>query len=267
MIREPVVAGRFYPKEKNRLLDSLNNYCKANRIKKKVKGCILPHAGYVFSGKTACRTLSSIHIVEHIIIMGPNHTGEGSGFSVFPKGSWKTPLGEVEVDRELAQKLIEKSQYLEEDYSAHLYEHSIEVQLPLLLYLSSKIKIVPICLGSGRLEDWKNIGKEIASVVKEFNKQVLVIASSDMSHYEPDSIARSKDKIAIEDILKLDEDALIEDIKKHDISMCGYIPVSILISYAKEIGASSVELVDYSTSADAFGDTSSVVGYAGIIIS
>ena len=118
MIREPVVAGRFYPKEKNRLLDSLNNYCKANRAKKKVKGCILPHAGYIFSGKTACRTLSSIHIAEHIIIMGPNHTGEGSGFSVFPKGSWKTPLGEVEVDKELAQKLIKIIEISDEERMA-----------------------------------------------------------------------------------------------------------------------------------------------------
>ena len=266
MKRVPVVAGRFYPGKKQNLEQELGSFCSNNTEKKKAWGCIMPHAGYLYSGKTAGEVISRIKITDTVIILGPNHTGQGSAFSIYPEGEWETPLGGVEVDRNVVSLLQKGSNLLEEDYSAHQFEHSIEVEIPFLQYFRRDIKIVPICLGGGTLEDWKRLGEEIARVVQENSLDILVIASSDMSHYEPLAVAKRKDKIALDAIVNLDAESLIENIRQYNISMCGYIPVTVLLSFAKMQGAKTAKIVDYTTSGEVSGDAESVVGYAGVVI-
>jgi AmmeMemoRadiSam system protein A len=182
------------------------------------------------------------------------------------EGKWHTPLGDVEIDSELAKKILDSSRHLEEDSGAHHYEHSIEVQLPFLQYFKKDIKLVPIVLAQASSTAYKEIGRAIARAIKDLNREVVIIASSDMTHYESQSSAQEKDRKAIQAILSLDEDELLRQIDELDISMCGYAPVVSLISAAKEFGAKEAELVRYQTSGDTSGDFSAVVGYAGIII-
>jgi len=198
--------------------------------------------------------------------MGPNHTGRGKPLSIMTQGAWQTPLGEVQIDSELAGQILTTSRYLEEDHIAHQYEHSIEVQLPFLQYFKPDIRLVPIILAYSTGTTYKEIGKEIAKAIKELNREVVIIASSDMTHYEPQESAQSKDTQAIEAILDLNEDELLKRVEELNISMCGYAPTVSLISAAKELGASGAELVRYQTSGDTTGDYSTVVGYAGVII-
>ncbi len=266
MLRKPAVAGKFYPQDKDKLLKTVQGLCSLSESRHRAVGCILPHAGYMFSGLTAGKTISQVEVKDRILLLGPNHTGEGYPFSLYPKGAWSTPLGEVEIDEELSSLILQEVPHIKEDYSAHLYEHSLEVELPFLQYFNPHIKIAPVCLGGGDLDDWKEIGRGIAKVIKKNSIDVLVVASSDMTHYEDDNSARKKDSLAIEAILKLDEDLLVSTIKKYRISMCGYIPVSVMLTLCKSLGAEKAVLAHYSTSADALGDTSSVVGYAGIIV-
>jgi AmmeMemoRadiSam system protein B len=198
--------------------------------------------------------------------MGPNHTGSGKPFSIMTEGSWETPLGEVEIDSGLGSRLLASSRYLEEDRAAHFYEHSIEVQLPFLQYFKPDFKLVPIVLSYTSGAAYKEIGKELAKAIRESGKKVVIIASSDMTHYEPQASAQKKDTQAIEAILDLDDDELLKRIGKFSITMCGYGPAVSLIAAARELGATSAELVKYQTSGDTSGDYSSVVGCAGIII-
>jgi AmmeMemoRadiSam system protein B len=182
------------------------------------------------------------------------------------EGSWQTPLGEVKIDEALAAKLLASSSYLEEDERAHLFEHSIEVQLPFLQYFKPDFKLVPIIFGHPDGAVYKEIGREIAAAIKETGREALILASSDMSHYEPQASAQKKDTQAIGAMLKLDEDELLKRVAEFNITMCGYAPAVSLIAAAKELGASGAELVKYQTSGDVSGDFTSVVGYAGIII-
>jgi hypothetical protein len=175
-------------------------------------------------------------------------------------------LGDIEIDSELGKRILASSSYLEEDHVAHQFEHSLEVQLPFLQYFKPDVRIVPIILAHAKGATYKKIGKELASAIKESKKAVVILASSDMTHYEPHEIARKKDSRAIEAILDLNEDELLRRVDELDISMCGYAPVVSLISAAKELGAKKAELVKYQTSGDTSGDYSSVVGYAGIIV-
>ncbi len=198
--------------------------------------------------------------------MGPNHTGREKPLSIMTQRTWKTPLGEVEIDSELGKQILATSSHLEEDNVAHQYEHSIEVQLPFLQYFKKDIRIVPIILAYSSGATYKEVGKELAKAIKDLNKGVVIIASSDMTHYEPQKSAQKKDNKAIEAMLDLNEDELLKRVDELKISMCGYAPVVSLISAAKELGATRAELVKYQTSGDTTGDYSSVVGYAGIII-
>jgi AmmeMemoRadiSam system protein B len=182
------------------------------------------------------------------------------------KGTWKTPLGETEINSELGKRILVSSSYLEEDYLAHQFEHSLEVQVPFLQYFKPDVRIVPIVLAHASGAIYKKIGRELASAIKESKKGIIILASSDMTHYEPHEIARRKDSQAIEAIVDLDEDELLRRVDKFDISMCGYAPVVSLISAAKELGAKKAELIKYQTSGDTSGDYGSVVGYAGIIV-
>jgi len=266
MIRQPVVAGQFYPDSPSQLKEMIKGMVDDQAEKEEVIGLISPHAGYIFSGPVAGATISRIKFKDTFIIIGPNHTGMGRPLSIMTEGVWKTPLGEVEIDSELARQILATSNYLEEDSGAHQYEHSIEVQLPFLQYFNPDFKLVPIIFSFSTGATYKEIGRELATAVKALNRQVVIIASSDMTHYETQESAQWKDTQAIEAILDLNEDELLKRVDELRISMCGYAPAVSLISAAKELGATRAELVRYQTSGDTTGDYSSVVGYAGVII-
>lgn len=267
-IRTPAAAGRFYSAQKSALRKEIESFIDIRVKKRDVIACILPHAGYIYSGKVAGETISGINVKDKIILIGPNHTGYGPEFSIMSQGSWQTPLGEIKIDAKLSKELLNHSQFLKKDTSAHLYEHSLEVELPFLQYFKTDFEIVPIVIFPGNLKTLKEFGGQIASVIKKSGreKSTLLIASSDMTHYEPQVQAKKKDREAIEAIIELNEDKFIEKVEKLNISICGYAPIAIALSAAKKLGAKQAELIKYQTSAEINGDINNVVGYAGIII-
>ncbi len=267
-IRKPVVSGQFYPSNAKDLNAMISSFADQGARKNDVIGCVLPHAGYVYSGKVAVATISRVNIKDSVVLLGPNHTGLGADFSIMPQGSWQTPLGNVEINSELANSFLSKSSHLKADAAAHLDEHSLEVELPILQYFRRDFRIVPIAIKIGNLSALNEIAQSLAGVINENNlkSSVIFIASSDLTHYEPQESAEKKDALAIEAITALDEQRLELVIKKFDISMCGFAPVAVLLKAAKILGAKTGRLIKYQTSADANKDTSSVVGYAGITI-
>lgn len=265
MLRKPAVAGQFYPADKQEIFDFIKR-ATVDIQPKSVMGAVLPHAGYVFSGEVAVTTVARIKLTPTVILLGPNHTGMGKPHAIATEGAWQTPLGEVEIDNALARHLIGISRYLIDDPSAHHFEHSIEVQLPILQYFKPNIKFVPIAIAGSAPAAYTEIGQAIARSIRERGSPVVVIASSDMTHYEPHDIAREKDFKVIDSILELDEDEMLRIAREYNVSMCGLGPVACLIRAAKELGANKAELVDYRTSGNVTGDFASVVGYAGIII-
>jgi len=266
MVRNPVVSGQFYPGSASELRAMIEMMVDKKATRQEVIGLVSPHAGYIYSGPVAGAVISRVKFKDTFIIMGPNHTGMGKPLSIMTSGIWQTPLGEVEIDAELAQRILNASSHLAEDHVAHQFEHSIEVQLPFLQYFKPDIKIVPIVLAHSGGEVYKQIGQGIAQAVKESGKEVVIMASSDMTHYEPQDSAQHKDTQAIEAILELNEDELLKRVEELNISMCGYAPTVSLIAAARELGATGAELVKYQTSGDTTGDYAAVVGYAGIII-
>ncbi len=265
-VRMPSVAGQFYQASKPALEKELSRLLDKKAQREDCLGAVSPHAGYIYSGMVAGGVLSRINFKDSFVILGPNHTGIGRPFAIMKSGSWQTPMGNIEIDADLAAHILKDSTYIEEDLSAHTHEHSIEVQLPFLQFIKRDFKFVPIIISSASLETFKKIGSQLAASIKRSTKEVVMIASSDMTHYEPHDLAKEKDKKAIDAILKLDEDKLMEEIKAHDITMCGFAPTIVMLSALKELGAKRAELVDYKTSGDTSGDYSSVVGYAGILI-
>ena len=265
MVREPVFAGAFYPASPKELKSMIQKMVDEKAEKQDVIGYYAPHAGYEYSGRLAGATVSRIIHKDTFVIMGPNHTGIGASFSIMTEGTWKTPLGEVEIDSKLAKKILAGSQYLEEDYVAHSREHSIEVQLPFIQYFKSDFKIVPIILQDAEADVYRNIAHSIAKAIKESGKEVVIVASGDMTHYESQKMAKTKDAKAVESMVKLEAKELLARVHEFHITMCGYATASVLIFAAKELGADKAELVKYQTSGDATGDMSSVVGYAGVI--
>lgn len=267
-IRKPQVAGQFYSSSSVRLRSEIELLLNKQSAKKEVIACMMPHAGYIYSGKVAGAVVSSIYIKERVILLGPNHTGYGKDFGVMAEGVWQMPFGNVSIDSDLANALLKKSSYLEKDSVCHAYEHSLEVELPFLQYFKADFKIVPIIFSFGDLKKFKEIGKEIANTIKDLNlmESVLIIASSDMTHYEKQNSAEKKDKEAIQAIIELDEDKLWEAIHKFNISMCGYVPTIVMLTASKLLGAKKGKLIEYQTSGDITGDYASVVGYAGIIV-
>ncbi len=267
-IRQPQVAGQFYPSSSQGLKNQIEAFIDKQAQKLDVIACMLPHAGYIYSGSVAAQTVSRINIKNKVILLGPNHTGYGARYSIMPEGIWQTPLGEIRIDSNLAGEILNRSQYLEADNAAHTYEHSLEVELPFFQYFKTDFKIVPIIFLSDAFAELKEIGVEIASTIKERNikDSTLIVASSDMTHYESQDQAQKKDKEAIQAILELNEDKLMDRVQRLNISMCGYAPAITMISAAKLLGAKTTKLIKYQTSGDVTGDKSSVVGYAGIII-
>lgn len=265
MIRNPTAAGFYYPASPAELKKMLAKYINKKAPKEEVVGLLMPHAGYEYSGAVAGAAISRVKFKDTFIIIGPSHSGLGKPFSVMPEGTWRTPLGEVEVDAELAQKIIELSRYAEADYGAHAEEHAVEVQLPFLQYIKPDIKIVPIILLGDEAEIYQEIGHAIARAVTGLKREAVILASGDMTHYEPAEFALKNDMKAVEAMLALDADELTRRYKNLRITMCAHGPVVTLITAVKDLGADTAELVKYNNSGDATGDYSSVVAYAGVI--
>ncbi len=267
-IRKPAVAGQFYSASASELKTQIESFVDKKTAKADCLACMLPHAGYIYSGIVAAQTLSCVKIPDRVIILGPNHTGYGCEYSIVTGGAWQTPLGSVEVDAELANLLIRNSGLLKEDELAHKTEHSIEVELPLMQYFNPHFKFVPIALMSDDFDSLVRLGKDIAQAIvsSSLKGSVLIVASSDMTHYEPEASAAKKDSLAIKAILDFDAGSLMSNIRKFGITMCGFAPAIVMITAAKELGGKSSKLIKYQTSGTVSGDFESVVGYAGIIL-
>jgi AmmeMemoRadiSam system protein B len=268
VIRKPAVSGRFYPSDRNELVRLVNEYLTPAEHRFRAVGIVVPHAGYIYSGHVAGAVYSRVEFGERAIVLCPNHTGFGAPFSIMKSGSWLTPLGEIKIDEELSDALIAADPYLQDDIEAHRFEHATEVQLPFLQLCGSfDTRFVPITIGTGNLQRLQELGTVIAHVIAAVAPGTLVIASSDMNHYESDSITRVKDRKAIDQILAMDAVGLFDAVRRENISMCGYGPAVAMLTAARLSGATKAELVKYATSAEVSLDYDQVVGYAGIIIS
>jgi hypothetical protein len=271
ILRHPAVAGRFYPGDPDDLRTEARGYLSQSSFGKqspvRAVGCIAPHAGYMYSGHVAGAVFARVEIPRRCIVMCPNHTGMGVPLSVMSEGAWETPLGEVVIDGELAKALKQRFPALQEDSAAHRAEHAAEVELPFLQIRQAELKFVPIALGTRQFEALEQLGKAIADVVAAQKDPVLIIASSDMNHYESDAVTRMKDHRAIERILTLDPRGLFDVVTQQDISMCGLGPAVAMLTAARQLGAKSAELVKYATSGDVSGERDMVVGYAGVVVS
>jgi len=267
IVRQPVVADRFYPGDEDPLRKEVMNYIGPDRGSDRVIGAVMPHAGYIYSGSIAGQTTAAIPIPRNVIILGPNHTGKGPAVSIFPAGSWRMPFGDVPVNEPLAEKIIQRCELATPDEMAHLREHSIEVQLPFLYYGGDRnLCILPVTLSMLTKEECRLVGKALGDIISEQEDDILMVASSDMTHYESVESAKAKDSEAIARILDLDPDGLLDVVLGRGISMCGVIPTAVMLYATLSLGAREAKLVRYGTSGEVSGDYNQVVGYAGIII-
>jgi AmmeMemoRadiSam system protein B len=275
-IRLPSQAGAFYAGKaeslKRQIEECFLHELGPGKIPTVVKGprriigLICPHAGYMYSGPVAAHAYYNLALdgkPDIVVLFGPNHTGYGSALAIMNEGFWRTPLGDVEVDSETANKIVKEARIVDVDDSAHRHEHSIEVQLPFLQYLfGSEFKIVPICFLMQDLPSARDVGQAVARVLS--GKNALIIASSDMTHYEPQKSAEKKDRLALQAVEALDEERFYSVIEEHRITACGYGPIMALITASKALGAKEAKLLCYRTSGDVIGDYSAVVGYAAV---
>jgi len=268
-VRTPAVAGRFYPGNSQELLREVRAYeCDESATSARISalGCVCPHAGYMYSGHVAGAVYARLEVPEHSIILCPNHTGRGVPLAILSSTDWQTPLGQVHASPQLALRLRQRFPPLEEDDAAHRSEHAIEVQLPFLQVQQKNLHIVPIAVGTSDFRVLRDLGEAIADVIGADEEKCLIIASSDMNHYESDAITRVKDQKAIDRVLALDAGGLWEVVVRDDISMCGFGPTVVMLTAAKILGATRATLVRYATSGDVSGERDAVVGYAGIIV-
>lgn len=266
MLRLPAVAGRFYPNNPEELTSVVREYAQPRPPLEHVKACLVPHAGYMYSGRVAGAVFSRIALPKRIVILGVRHFPRGEPIATISSGAWKTPLGEAPVDETLAAALQKECPILREDRVAHSAEHSLEVQLPFLQVLSPEFVFVPVALGTVRFDDLVSVGEALARVLAA-NPEVLLLTTSDLNHYENDGTTRLKDKKAIDQILALNPRALYDVCGNENISMCGLGPAVAMLTALRALDAKEATLVRYATSADVSGDTTSVVGYAGFIFS
>lgn len=269
-VRVPAVAGRFYPSNPDELARTVDEYLapepKAEELFAGAKACLVPHAGYMYSGHVAGAVYRLLPAACAFVILCPNHFGRGERLAIMTRGAWRTPLGDVSIDEALAASIQRRCDFLVEDAGAHREEHSLEVQLPFLQRKMEKFRFVPIALGAADYGVLDALGHAVAGALREFGKLAVVVASSDMNHYEPDGITRQKDRKAVDKVLALDPKGLYEVIFRERISMCGFAPAVVTLTAIKALEAREAELVKYATSADAGGDRRSVVGYAGVVI-
>jgi AmmeMemoRadiSam system protein B len=267
MLRPPAVAGRFYPSDARELTRLIQKFTAGDPGNEKlhVRACLVPHAGYIYSGGVAGAVFSRIFLPNKIIVVGVRHAPPGADLAILSEGAWRTPLGDVPLDGWLAQKLMQYCPELQEDSVAHRREHSLEVEIPFLQVLDPGFAFVPVAVGTLRFADLRELGNALARVLQESREEILIVTSSDMNHYEDDETTRGKDEQAIEKLKALDAQGLYEVCREKRISMCGLGPAIATLTAMKQLGAQRGELVSYATSGDINGDRGAVVGYAGMI--
>lgn len=266
MIRPPAVSGRFYPSDPQELAHQVEHYAFGEASKISARGCIVPHAGYMYSGHVAGAVYGSLAIPSRCILLGPRHFPRGERMAILTQGRWETPLGNAAVDSELALELARACPRLREDVVAHEREHSLETQLPFLQLLVKDLRFVPVVLAADRYPMIEELGHAVSKVVAAHDEPVLVIASTDMNHYESDKVTRQKDQRAIARILELDPRGLFDTVREDGNTMCGYAATVAMLVAMRDLGASEARLVRYATSGDVTGDRNEVVGYAGVIV-
>jgi MEMO1 family protein len=266
VVRPPAVAGQFYPASAEVLLREIREYTSTKTAKLPALGCVVPHAGYMYSGHVAGALYASLKLPKRYVILCPNHTGMGAPLAIMSEGTWETPLGQAPIDTELAQSLKDKFSLLTEDRLAHQTEHALEVQLPFLQALQESFTFVPIAVGTSRLEVLQALGTVIAQALRSIDDPAMIIASSDMNHYESDAVTRVKDHKAIDRVLALDPEGLHQTVQREHITMCGYASTVTMLTAARALGATKADLVKYATSGDVTSDKDWVVGYAGIAV-
>ncbi|HEY6727768.1 MAG TPA: AmmeMemoRadiSam system protein B [Polyangiaceae bacterium] len=268
-IREPAVAGRFYPASPaalQRALEGLLAHSSPPASGRPALLAVVPHAGYVYSGRIAGATFARIDVPRHVVVLCPNHTGLGRPRALWSRGAWRTPLGEVEVAEDLAA-CLQRHAGLDDDELAHLREHAIEVELPFLQHREPQVRIAPLCLQRASLDECLELGAALAEGIRAFGERVLIVCSTDMSHYVRAELAAELDRLALDQIEALNPPALYRTVIERRISMCGFIPTTVGLSAARALGAAHVELVQYGNSGETSGDFERVVGYAGALIS
>jgi AmmeMemoRadiSam system protein B len=267
MIRPPAVAGRFYPDDPDQLRETVDFLLpKVNKKKIRALACLVPHAGYKYSGRVAAEVYQRLEIPSRVILIGPRHFPRGAPVAILSSGAWQTPLGLAPIDMCLAGKLTRACPLLREDTIAHGSEHSIEVQLPFLQSLAPSFAFVPIVIGTVQFGDLESLGHALAEIIQSEPEPILLVASTDMNHYESDEITRVKDRKAIDSILALEPRELFDTVRNENISMCGYGATVAMLTAMRVLGATHAELVCYATSGEVNGDLREVVGYAGIVI-
>ena len=265
-VREPAVAGAFYPRNAAQLDRQLDQLMPSDAALHPLLACIAPHAGYIYSGRVAGQLFGHLELPRRVVVIGPNHTGLGAAVAVAPDDAWNTPLGPVPVDRELAELLLARHPDASRDPGAHRREHSIEVQLPFLLRRRPDVTVLPVCLRHLGYAGCERLGESLAVIADELGEPLGIVASSDMTHYEPDAEARDRDHRAIVQMLARDPAGLYEIVHREGITMCGVVPATVALVAARLMGATSAHLSSYATSGDVSGDHSAVVGYAGVCI-
>ncbi len=268
MIRLPAVAGRFYPADAGALTQQVETLAGAadSGEKLRARACLVPHAGYMYSGHVAGAVYGKLALPRRYIILGPRHYPQGEALAILSEGVWQTPLGPAQVDILLAAELKRACPMLREDSVAHRVEHSLEVQLPFLQRLVGEFRFVPIALGTVQFSALAELGRAVADVVAAQGEEILIVASSDMNHYEEDELTRVKDRKALDKLLALDPRGLYDTVRREGITMCGYGPAVTMLTAARQLGSTRAELVRYATSGDITGDRDEVVGYAGIVV-
>ncbi len=274
MDRQPVVAGQFYPGSTRGLAEEVRRYlAPAQPSAQEAAGAesltllaMVPHAGYVYSGGVAGQTLAQARLADTVLLLGPNHTGQGRSLAVWPAGRWFTPLGPVAVDQDLAGRMLAAEPRLVADVAAHLMEHSLEVVLPFLQVRNPALSMVPVAVAERNPQALLEVGANLAAVLRNLGRPVSIVVSSDMSHYVSHEQAKERDGLAIAPMLDLDPARLYEVVRRHGISMCGVLPMTLGLALARELGAASARLAAYATSGQASGDYRRVVGYAGILV-
>jgi MEMO1 family protein len=269
MLRLPAVAGRFYPSNPAELTSMVNKYAKREpgNAPAHVSACLVPHAGYVYSGHVAGAVFARLALPKKILILGVRHFPRGEAVAILSEGAWRTPLGDAEINVPLAESLRGACRLLREDSVAHGAEHSLEVQLPFLQVLAPGFSFVPVALGTLRFEDLVSVGEALARVLLTEKGEVLLLTTSDLNHYEDDATTRRKDRKAIDQLLGLNARGLYDTCRKEEISMCGLGPAVAMLTALCAMGAKTAELVRYATSGDVSGDRDAVVGYAGMTFS
>ncbi len=264
-VREAAVAGQFYPGSAGDLRRAVSEMLGEGPARRAL-GVMAPHAGYIYSGAVAGEVYASVALPHRFVIIGPNHTGLGPPASLMAEGTWRLPGGDVAIDTALAGDILSRSSVLTADSSAHAHEHSIEVQLPFLQYLAGALEFVPVSLMVTDAASCRDVGEAVAAAIAGRDEPVLIVASSDMTHYESQEEAQRKDRLALDRILALDPDGLLETVRIHGISMCGVAPAAAMLYACKQLGAAGAEMVKYETSGDVTGDFNQVVGYAGVVV-